>query len=62
MVSPEQLAELARKLREQTPGTPEREAFLNRLAEEIRTGQYQVDTTTLARKLVDNWPESSEPD
>ena len=52
-MSREQLAELARKLRQETPDTPEREAFLDRLAEEIRTGRYRVDTEALARKLAD---------
>ena len=53
MLSPEQLAELARKLREQQPGSPEREAFLDRLAEQIRSGEYQIDNEKLARKLAE---------
>ena len=52
MTSPEQLADLARKLREQSDGSPEREALLERLAEEIRSGRYEVDTDTLAQKLM----------
>jgi anti-sigma28 factor (negative regulator of flagellin synthesis) len=53
VLSPEQLAELARKLREQSPDTPEREAYLDRLAAEIREGRYEIDTETLARTLIE---------
>ena len=62
MVSPEQLAELARRVRELAPDTPEREAYLDRLAEEIRTGRYQVDTEALAKKLIDRLSDVSESD
>jgi anti-sigma28 factor (negative regulator of flagellin synthesis) len=47
------LATLAGSLRRLTPGTPEREAFLARLAEEIRSGKYQVDEEGLAESLLD---------
>lgn len=53
MLSPEQLAELNRRLRQETAGDAEREAYLDRLAEEIRTGRYQVDTDALAGKLAE---------
>ena len=49
----EDLAGLASKLREQTELTPERAAFLNRIAAEIRSGQYRVDVDSLAGKLMD---------
>ena len=62
MLSAEQLAELARKLREQTPDTVEREAYLDRLTEEIRTGRYQIDTDALARKLADKLLDPSKSD
>ena len=52
MLGPEDLAALATKLREQTDLTPERAAFLNRLAAEIRSGEYCVDTQSLAGKLL----------
>ena len=53
MLGTEDLAALASKLREQTELTPERSAFLDRLAAEIRSGKYTVDTDKLAGKLLD---------
>ena len=53
VIPPDQLAELARKLQQEAPGSPEREAFLERLATEIRSGRYEVDTDALARILAD---------
>ena len=54
MLGTEDLAALASKLREQTELTPERSAFLDRLAAEIRSGEYTVDTNKLAGKLLDD--------
>ena len=54
MLGTEDLAALARKLREQTDLTPERAAYLNRLAANIREGKYSVDTEGLADKLLDD--------
>jgi anti-sigma28 factor (negative regulator of flagellin synthesis) len=48
-----QLERLRHKLREESPGSPEREAYLERLAEQIRTGKYEVDTEQLARILTE---------
>jgi anti-sigma28 factor (negative regulator of flagellin synthesis) len=62
VLSADQLAELARKVREQAPDTPEREEYLNRLAEQIRTGRYEIDTEVLARKLIDRIDDISEAD
>lgn len=53
MLGTEDLAALASKLREETELTPERSAFLDRLAAEIRSGEYTADTDKLAGKLLD---------
>lgn len=62
VASPEQIAELARKIREQEANTPEREEYLERIAEQIRAGTYEVDNDALARKLVDHLTDISEAD
>jgi anti-sigma28 factor (negative regulator of flagellin synthesis) len=49
----EQLEQLRHKLREESPGSPEREAYLEQLAEQIRTGSCEVDTEQLARILAE---------
>jgi hypothetical protein len=53
MLGTEDLAALAAKIREQTDLTPERAAFLNRIAAEVRSGTYTVDVDGLASKLMD---------
>ena len=53
MLGTEDLAALATTLREQTDLTPERAAFLNRIAAEIRSGEYSVDVNSLAAKMLD---------
>jgi anti-sigma28 factor (negative regulator of flagellin synthesis) len=53
MAGEEQLADLARRMRELTDGTKEREAWLERLAAEIREGRYEVDADVLAGKLIE---------
>jgi len=53
MLGTEDLDALATKLREQTELTPERAALLNRIAAEIRSGEYRVDVDRLAGKLLD---------
>lgn len=52
MPASEDLPELLRRLREMEEGSPEREAYLERLATEIREGTYRVDAEELARKLL----------
>ena len=52
MLGTEDLAALATTLREQSDLTPERAAFLNRIAAEIRSGGYKVDVNSLAAKLL----------
>jgi anti-sigma28 factor (negative regulator of flagellin synthesis) len=52
MAAGEDLAEMIRRLREAEDGSPEREAYLNKLAADIRGGTYKVDTEELARKLL----------
>ena len=49
----ESLLALSRRLAEATDGTPEREALLQRLAERIRSGEYEVDAEALASSLLD---------
>jgi anti-sigma28 factor (negative regulator of flagellin synthesis) len=46
------LASLAQGIREQTEGTPEREAKLAELAARIGNGEYQVDPEKLADSLL----------
>jgi anti-sigma28 factor (negative regulator of flagellin synthesis) len=45
------LSALGGELRKLADGTPEREAYLDKLAAEIRAGRYRVDSEELARKL-----------
>ena len=52
MAAGEDLAEMIRRLREAEDGTPERNAYLERLAVQIREGTYKVDAEELARKLL----------
>jgi len=65
MAGEQQLSELAHRIRELTDGTPEREAYLERLAAEIREGCYELDAEILAQKLIERGvlsdPKSSEP-
>jgi anti-sigma28 factor (negative regulator of flagellin synthesis) len=53
MAGGDDLHELARRLREHTDGTPEREAWLESLAEQVRNGTYSVDAQQLAATLLD---------
>ena len=46
------LPALAYKLRTLHEGTPEREAYLQRLREQVRSGTYQVDSEKLAERLI----------
>lgn len=52
MAAGDELAEMMRRIREAEDGTPEREAYLRKLAAQIRDGTYKVDTEELARKLL----------
>ena len=52
MAAGEELAEIMRRIREAEDGTPEREAYLQKLAAQIREGTYKVDADELARKLL----------
>jgi anti-sigma28 factor (negative regulator of flagellin synthesis) len=52
MAAGEELAEMMRRIREAEDGTPEREAYLQKLAAQIREGTYKVDADELARKLL----------
>jgi anti-sigma28 factor (negative regulator of flagellin synthesis) len=49
----EELSKLASRIRLQQEGTPEREAWLERLREEVRAGRYHVDAETLADTLME---------
>lgn len=48
------LKALSERIAELKEGTPEREALLARLAEQIRKDTYQVDADALAKALVKN--------
>src|SRR5690349_12502716 len=48
---PIDLTALAHSLRKQAAGSAEREAFLERLRQQIKSGEYHVDAEALARKL-----------
>jgi anti-sigma28 factor (negative regulator of flagellin synthesis) len=61
MPAGEDLALLLRRLREFDEGSPEREAYLEDLAAQIRKGTYRVDTEELARKLLDELLRESGP-
>ena len=49
-----QLSGLAAALRVETPGTPEREAKIDRLAREVESGRYRIDSKAVARRLIDD--------
>lgn len=53
MAGEDQIAGLARRLRELTDGTPERDEWLDRIAAEIREGRYTVDSEALADILIE---------
>jgi len=57
VLSVDSLTALASRLAELGEGSPEREALLERLAEEIRTGAYEVDADALAAKLLERLTE-----
>ena len=46
------LAELARRLRREQPGTQEREQWLEEMRKRVKEGAYEVDSQTLAQDLV----------
>jgi anti-sigma28 factor (negative regulator of flagellin synthesis) len=47
------LGSLGRKLREEQDGSDEREAYLERLRQKVKTGEYTVDPDALADKLLE---------
>jgi flagellar biosynthesis anti-sigma factor FlgM len=59
---PIDLTALAHSLRKQAAGSAEREAFLEELRKQIKSGEYQVDAEALARKLIENAREEIDPD
>ena len=48
----DELQRIAAELRSLPPGTPERQAYLEKLRELIDSGQYTVDSAELARQLL----------
>ena len=46
------LAELARRLLREQPGTPEREQWLEEMRRRVKDGTYEVDAQTLAKDLA----------
>jgi anti-sigma28 factor (negative regulator of flagellin synthesis) len=49
----EDLGNLARRIRQEAPGTPEREMWLERLRRKLREGTYEVDAEQLADTLIE---------
>ena len=49
-----QLSGLAAALRTETSTTPEREAKIDRLAREVESGRYRVDSKSVARRMIDD--------
>jgi len=49
-----QMSDLARALRTEDVNTPERTEKLNRLATEISSGRYKVDSQALSKSMVDD--------
>lgn len=48
------LGALGENIGKQTEGSPEREAHLERLRKLVQSGQYEVDSEALARKLIED--------
>jgi anti-sigma28 factor (negative regulator of flagellin synthesis) len=49
----EDIVKLARRIRREAAGTPEREVWLQRIREQVRSGTYEVDPEQLADTLID---------
>ena len=47
------LGALGQKLRQEQDGTTEREAYLDRLRQQIKAGEYEVDPDALADRLLE---------
>ena len=60
--APIDLTALAHQLQKQAHGSAEREAYLEKLRQQIKSGEYQVDAEALARKLIENAREEIDPD
>ena len=60
--APIDLTALAHQLRKQAHGSPEREAYLEELRRQVKSGKYHVDAEALARKLIENAREEIDPD
>jgi anti-sigma28 factor (negative regulator of flagellin synthesis) len=56
------LTALGHRLLEQAEGSPEREALLERLRKQIQSGEYYVDSETLARKLMEEAEREAQSD
>lgn len=48
------LGALGHNLNKESEGSPEREAYIERLRKLVKSGEYKVDSEALARKLVEN--------
>ena len=49
-----QISDLARSLQVQSPDSPERAAYLEKLAGEVAGGRYRVDALELSRRIVED--------
>lgn len=56
-----QISTLSSKINELQSGSPEREAYLERLAASYAAGEYNADPDAIAAKLVDNALEAEVP-
>ena len=60
--APIDLTALADNLRKQAHGSAEREAYLEKLRKQVKSGEYQIDAEALARKLIENARKDIDPD
>ena len=59
---PFDIAALGHSLRKQTAGSTEREAYLEKLRKLVQSGEYEVDSEALAKKLMEEAERNSESD
>lgn len=56
------LASLSRKLLEEQEGSAERKARVEKLRQQLKAGEYLVDSEALARKLLEDATDEIVPD
>jgi len=55
------LSALAHRLREKAASSAERDALIERLRKQVKSGEYQVDSEALARKLIEEAERNPQP-